>query len=139
MVIIFNIDFLCGIDLGPTDLDLSVLQSLSAHLKLLLDAPEQLWRLLEKHNYLHAAWLFLISRVVYRSLTQGESQDDEDAELSWAKSGIDVSVRVDLAFTQGLSFIRHVGTIPTSPTPMGHNKPVPNADFTQGYPELADN
>ncbi|KAF8323197.1 hypothetical protein DL93DRAFT_2223145 [Clavulina sp. PMI_390] len=80
--------------------DLPTLQSLSAHMKLLLDAPEQLWRLLEAHNYLHAAWLFLLSRVVYRSLTRDESQDDDDIEISWAKSGIDVSEQFPLTQRQ---------------------------------------
>lgn len=135
----FDCGFLCRIDDGHPDLDLSVLQSLSAHLKLLLDAPEQLWRLLEKHNYLHAAWLFLISRVVYRSLMQGESQDDEDIEHPWAESDIVVSVGVDLARVQGLPFIKHVGTISASSATMGYNKPIPNTNFTQGYSELANN
>lgn len=124
---------------GRLELGLPVLQSLSAHLKLLLDAPEQLWRLLEKHNYLHAAWLFLLSRVVYRSLTQDESQVDEDFEVSWTKSGIDVSVGADLAHLQCPSFIKHVGTIPAGSAPMGHNKSVQDTNLSQGYPKFANN
>ena len=65
------------------------MQSLAAHLKLLLDTSEHLWRLLEQKRYLHAAWLFLLSRVVYLSLTQGED-DDED---SWEAKGVNVLVR----------------------------------------------
>lgn len=70
------------------DRHLSTLQVLSAHMKLLLDAPEHLWRLIERRNYLQAAWLFLLSRVVHRALVR---QDDSD-EQSWFNEGIDVLV-----------------------------------------------
>ena len=69
------------------DKHLQTLQSLSAHVKLLLDAPEHLWRLMEKKAYLNAAWLFLLARVVHRALSQ------EDDEQSWQAHGIDVMVR----------------------------------------------
>lgn len=105
--------------------DLSVLQSLSAHLKLLLDAPEQLWRLLERHNYLHAAWLFLISRVVYRSLMRDESKDEYDSDVSWEKSGIDVSVSIlDLLALNKNLRMSLSGTIPSCPATVGHDQPV---------------
>nr|BDS00032.1 hypothesis protein 8 [Mycoleptodonoides aitchisonii] len=68
---------------GEEDKHLQALQSLSAHLKLLLDAPEHLWRLMERKMYLHSAWLFLLARVVHRAL----SRDDEDQ--SWHTYGID--------------------------------------------------
>nr|BAH22605.1 hypothetical protein UP8 [Pholiota nameko] len=48
---------------GLDDRHLVALQVLSAHMKLLLDAPEHLWRLIERKKYLQAAWLFLLSRV----------------------------------------------------------------------------
>ncbi|KAL1738019.1 hypothetical protein HDZ31DRAFT_70491 [Schizophyllum fasciatum] len=67
-----------------SDDDLHALQLLSAHLKLLLDAPEHLWRLLERKKYFSAAWLFLLSRVVHQALLQS---DDEE---TWSRSGIDV-------------------------------------------------
>jgi hypothetical protein len=53
----------------------------------LLDTPEHLWRLIERKNYLHAAWLFLLSRVAHRTLTT----HDED-EQSWAEEGLEVEV-----------------------------------------------
>lgn len=69
------------------DAYLHTLQSLSAHMKLLLDAPEHLWRLMEKRRYLHAAWLFLLSRVVHQALLV---EDEEDA--GWSAYGIQISV-----------------------------------------------
>ena len=68
------------------DKHLQALQSLSAHVKLLLDAPEHLWRLMEKKVYLNAAWLFLLARAVHRALSQ------EDDDQSWQAYGIDVAV-----------------------------------------------
>ncbi|KAI0654239.1 hypothetical protein C8Q70DRAFT_1087860 [Cubamyces menziesii] len=73
---------------------LQALQSLSAHVKLLLDAPEHLWRLMERKVYLNAAWLFLLARVVHRAL----SQDDE--EQSWHAYGIDVADHLPLVRRQ---------------------------------------
>ncbi|KAI5121815.1 hypothetical protein M0805_003251 [Coniferiporia weirii] len=61
------------------DSQLQMLQCLAAHLKLLLDASEHLWRLLERKRYLHAAWLFLLSRVVYRSLIKENPEDGQDS------------------------------------------------------------
>lgn len=79
--------------LYPTDefLDrhLRTLQVLSAHIKLLLDAPEHLWRLIERKKYLPAAWLFLLSRVVYRALVRSDEHDEE----TWNNLGVDVLVR----------------------------------------------
>ncbi|KAF5368617.1 hypothetical protein D9758_002268 [Tetrapyrgos nigripes] len=68
------------------DAHLHMLQILAAHLKLLLDTPEHLWRLLEKKNYYTAAWLFLLSRVVHRALVHEDEQDEE----AWNSYGIDV-------------------------------------------------
>ncbi|KAG7099596.1 hypothetical protein E1B28_001426 [Marasmius oreades] len=65
------------------DTHLSSLQVLSAHIKLLLDAPEHLWRLMEKKRYFTAAWLYLLSRVAHRALIR------EDEE-TWSAQGIDV-------------------------------------------------
>ena len=74
------------------DRSLHGLQVLSAHVKLLLDAPEHLWRLIEKRRYLHAAWLFLLARVTHRSLAR---KDDEDQP--WAADGVDITVRPQYA------------------------------------------
>ncbi|KZT61526.1 hypothetical protein CALCODRAFT_364531 [Calocera cornea HHB12733] len=71
------------------DAQLPVLHQFSAHLKLMLDAPEHLWRLLERKKHLHAAWLYLLSRVVYRALVQHD-EDEEADQTRWARLGIDV-------------------------------------------------
>lgn len=65
-----------------------MLQVLSEHIKLLLDAPEHLWRSIEREKYFQAAWLFLLARVVHRALIRDDAQDDE----SWTQYGIDVLV-----------------------------------------------
>ena len=72
------------------DRHLNTLQVLSAHIKILLDAPEYLWRLIERKKYLPAAWLFLLARVVYQALVRNDDADEQ----SWINEGIDVSVRV---------------------------------------------
>ena len=74
--------------LGP-DAHLHTLQLLSAHVKLLLDAPEHLWRLLERNKYFPAAWLFLLARVVHRALVR---VDDDQEETSWIRQGVDIMV-----------------------------------------------
>lgn len=66
------------------DSQLKSLQTLAAHLKLLLDAPEHFWKLVEKKKYLDAAWLLSVARMVYRSLLEDEE------EGVWANQGIDV-------------------------------------------------
>ncbi|KAI0068134.1 hypothetical protein BV25DRAFT_1793601 [Artomyces pyxidatus] len=71
---------------GKDDTHLKVLQSLAAHMKLLLDTPEHLWRLLEKKKYLHAGWLFLLARVIHRALVREDTEDED----SWKMHGIDV-------------------------------------------------
>ncbi|KII94092.1 hypothetical protein PLICRDRAFT_415757 [Plicaturopsis crispa FD-325 SS-3] len=71
---------------GKDDAQLQTLQLLSAHMKLLLDAPEHLWRLIERKSYFEAAWLFLLARVVHRALVRDDEQDEE----SWSSRGIDV-------------------------------------------------
>ncbi|KAF5323366.1 hypothetical protein D9611_005665 [Ephemerocybe angulata] len=81
---------------GVNDRHLQSLQLLSAHVKVLLDAPEHLWRLIERKNYLSAGWLFLFTRVVHRALAQ---QDDQD-EDSWSKVGIDVLAEFPLVQRQ---------------------------------------
>ncbi|KAG9013087.1 hypothetical protein FRB94_003920 [Tulasnella sp. JGI-2019a] len=81
------------------DSQLITLQSLAAHLKLLLDTPEQLWRLLERKRYLQAAWLYLLARVVYRALTYDEDDGDEH-DMEWAKDGIQVADQFPLAQRQ---------------------------------------
>ncbi|EPQ60419.1 hypothetical protein GLOTRDRAFT_31166 [Gloeophyllum trabeum ATCC 11539] len=79
-----------------SDAQLQSLQSLSTHIKLLLDAPEHIWRLLERKQYLKAAWLFLLARVVHRAL----SNDDADNKESWESHGIDVEEQFPLVQRQ---------------------------------------
>ncbi|KAI0082081.1 hypothetical protein K474DRAFT_1694424 [Panus rudis PR-1116 ss-1] len=78
------------------DAHLHALQTLSAHMKLLLDAPEHLWRLMERKKYLHASWLFLLCRVVHRALLR----EDDDDYSSWNAHGIDVSEQFPLVQRQ---------------------------------------
>ncbi|OAX43035.1 hypothetical protein K503DRAFT_789797 [Rhizopogon vinicolor AM-OR11-026] len=73
-------------NVGKGDSHLQTLQVLSAHIKLLLDAPEHLWRLIEQEKYFHATWLFILARVVHRAL----SRDDDQDEASWLNKGINV-------------------------------------------------
>ena len=58
-------------------------------MKLLLDAPEHIWRLLERKKYLHAGWLFLLARIIYQALVQEDTEDESD----WTSYGIDIQVR----------------------------------------------
>ncbi|KAF8973530.1 hypothetical protein BDZ97DRAFT_1648009 [Flammula alnicola] len=81
---------------GLDDRHLYALQVLSAHMKLLLDAPEHLWRLIERKKYFQAAWLFLLSRVVHRALVR----HDENDEQSWVNEGVDVLAEFPLVQRQ---------------------------------------
>jgi conserved oligomeric Golgi complex subunit 1 len=65
------------------------LQSVAAHVKLLLDTPEHIWRLLEKKKYLHAGWLFLLARIVYQELVRDGAEDEDD----WTAHSINMVVR----------------------------------------------
>jgi hypothetical protein len=57
-------------------------------MKLLLDAPEHLWRLIERREYYRATWLFLLSRGVHRAL----AHDDATEGASWETKGISIAV-----------------------------------------------
>ncbi|KAG8732708.1 hypothetical protein FRC11_011427 [Ceratobasidium sp. 423] len=88
------------------DAHLKILQTLSAHLKLLLDSPEHLWRWLEKRQFLHAAWLFLLARTVYRKLSRSPDDEEEEEEeaasgdINWSRHGIDVMEQFPVASKQ---------------------------------------
>ncbi|KAF8899004.1 hypothetical protein BD779DRAFT_52580 [Infundibulicybe gibba] len=92
-----------------TDDHLLLLQSLSAHMKLLLDTPEHLWRFIERRKYFLAAWLFLLARVVHRALLQDEG--------SWSSRGLDIAAQFPLvqrqweSISQFRSQIVHKATI----------------------------
>lgn len=96
-------------------------------MKLLLDAPEYLWRLIEKKRYLTATWLFLLSRSVYRSLER-----EEDKER-WLSQGLDVLVCILVLVRTYESQTAPPGTIPSNPEAMGLHLPLPRSNRTQGY------
>ncbi|CCA67689.1 hypothetical protein PIIN_01516 [Serendipita indica DSM 11827] len=79
---------------SDSDSQLKTLQSLAAHMKLLLDCPEQFWKLIERRQYLDAAWLFLVASVVHQSLVE------EDEDDGWAAQGIAVSEQFPLVQRQ---------------------------------------
>ena len=74
---------------GQKNTELRILQSVAAHMKLLLDTPEHIWRLLEKKKYLHAGWLFLLARIVYQALVRDGAEDEDD----WTAHSINMLVR----------------------------------------------
>ncbi|KAF9169616.1 Golgi transport complex subunit 1 [Mortierella sp. AD010] len=49
----------------------------AAQIKLLADAPEQIWKNMENNSYLTAGRLFRISKVIYDSLSAGMDDDEE--------------------------------------------------------------
>lgn len=49
--------------------------ALGACLKLLMDAPEDLWRSMERERLLAAAWTFVLARVVWRDLMDRPVED----------------------------------------------------------------
>ncbi|KAF9979262.1 Golgi transport complex subunit 1 [Actinomortierella ambigua] len=51
--------------------------SSAAQIKLLVDAPEQIWRNMENHNYLTASRLYLISQAIHQNLRPDEGEVDE--------------------------------------------------------------
>ncbi|EIN13973.1 hypothetical protein PUNSTDRAFT_58257 [Punctularia strigosozonata HHB-11173 SS5] len=61
---------------GGDDVRVDSLQSLAAHVKLLLDSPEHLWRLIESKKYFQATWLFLLARVAYRGLSTDDMEEE---------------------------------------------------------------
>lgn len=107
---------------------LRTMQSLAAHLKLLLDTSEHLWRLLEQKRYLHAAWLFLLSRVVYLSLTRDADGDEE----GWDAKGVNVLV-CHFIWNVIPTCLKVLGRISFSSTAMGSSISISVADYSQGH------
>ncbi|KAF9459829.1 hypothetical protein BDZ94DRAFT_1198976 [Collybia nuda] len=101
---------------GSNDGHLHILQLLSAHMKLLLDAPEHMWRLIERKKYYPAAWLLLLAGVVHRVLVRNDD-DDGQGGGAWRNQGIDVLEQFPLiqrqwdAVSQFRSQIIHKATI----------------------------
>jgi hypothetical protein len=97
-------------------------------LKLLLDSPEHLWRWLEKKQFLHAAWLFLLARTVYRKLSSSPDEDESEEEetesddINWSRHGIEVMV-------SGVGYSKYklkyyIGAIPYCVKAVGGNWPI---------------
>jgi hypothetical protein len=62
-----------------SDEQLQRLQVLASHVKLLLEAPEHLWRLLEEKLFIQAGCLFLVARLIYQALKSHELEDGQPA------------------------------------------------------------
>lgn len=54
----------------------------AAQIKLLVDTPEQIWKGLESHEYLKAARLYLVARLIYKN-------------LQTSKQGLEVQLKVN--------------------------------------------
>jgi hypothetical protein len=94
------------------------LQSLAAHVKLLLDSPEHLWRLIEAKKYSQAAWLFLLARVVYRGLSMDDVEEEE-----WPD--IDVMARAVFDSLWFAHIDSRAGAVPSDSTSVGDCGPLP--------------
>jgi hypothetical protein len=113
--------------MGGQDTHLQMLQLLSAHMKLLLDAPEHLWRLIEGKKYFSAAWLFLLARVVHRALVRNDEQDED----SWSSRGVNVLVYLCLRFPRSTpsDLPCSSGTISSCTASMGCRVPIQATDY----------
>lgn len=80
---------------------------------------------MERRMYLHAAWLFLLARVVHRALIR-----DEEVENSWHACGIIVSV-CPFELLSGHSPRPHVtGATAIGTAAMGYRLAVPFSGHT---------
>jgi hypothetical protein len=95
-------------------------------MKLLLDAPEHLWRLIERKEYFRAAWLFLLARVVHRALIQ----DDAEEGSGWQLQGISVVVCALFYHYRSLANSEK-GSIPFGTAPMGKRGSVQTTNISQ--------
>ena len=104
-----------------------ILQSVAAHVKLLLDTPEHIWRLLEKKKYLHAGWLFLLARIVYQELVRDGAEDDDE----WSAHSINMVVR-GLVYGLTSQYSRDIpGAIPSRSAAVGRCRTAEGADHVQ--------
>lgn len=55
------------------------MQVLAAHIRLLLDAPEHLWKLIEGKEFLKATCLFFLARLIFHALKK-ENRDEDMRE-----------------------------------------------------------
>lgn len=109
------------------DSHLRVLQSLAAHMKLLLDTPEHLWRLLERKKYLYAGWLFLLARVIHRALVREDLEDEDD----WKVHGIDVLVCSILSCFHRWPLTVCAGAISACTASVGDSRSLSSSDCIQ--------
>jgi hypothetical protein len=126
--------FLISFDhLNPVvDAHLHTLQQLAAHVKLLIDAPENLWRLIERKKYFSATWLFLLVRVVHRALVRDDEQDS-----AWRGQGIDVPVSQFSLITRKVLRYRLSVRIPSYTASMGCCFSISHTNYSQGDTGLA--
>ena len=117
-------------DTRDIDTQLRILQSVAAHMKLLLDTPEHIWRLLEKKKYLHAGWLFLLARIIYQALVRTDTEDEED---DWRAQGIDVPVCNAVHSLSVRVLTVATGAISSSSAAMGYCFSVSSANYLQSY------
>lgn len=99
-------------------------------MKLLLDAPEHLWRLIERKEYYRATWLFLLSRGVHRALTH----DDAMEGPSWTTKGISIAVYWPPSANLEARFTTFTGPVSSRTATVGNGCPVQTADISQGDP-----
>ena len=97
-------------------------------MKLLLDAPEHLWRLIERKEYYRATWLFLLSRGVHRALTH----DDATEGSSWDTKGILIMVCQHPFAEPEPRLTTSIGPVSSCATTVGNCRPVQTSDFSQG-------
>lgn len=78
---------------------------------------------MERKMYLHAAWLFLLARVVHQSLLRDDTEDD----AQWRAYDIDIMVCIFLlGITLLLSYCS--GTFSAYSTPMGRHIAIQDTD-----------
>lgn len=97
-------------------------------MKLLLDAPEHLWRLIERREYYRATWLFLLSRGVHRALTH----DDATEGPSWETKGISIAVHRYPSANLEPSLTVFIGSISSRTKTVGNGCTVQATDIPQG-------
>jgi hypothetical protein len=97
-------------------------------MKLLLDAPEHLWRLIERREYYRATWLFLLSRGVHRALTHDDAT--EGSKLGH-EGYINHGILVTLQRRLGLQLTVFIGSVSSRTTAVGNGCPVQAADISQ--------
>ncbi|KAN0063354.1 hypothetical protein ACQY0O_004520 [Thecaphora frezii] len=74
------------------------LYSLGASLKMIMDAPEYVWRSIEKGKTLHAAWAFMLARTVWWNLMERSLSNDKKSTATERSAEPPLPVDVKAAF-----------------------------------------